>query len=202
MKDVVREYEFEQQILESWRHLVGVPLVPQIKILFPDRPADFHEEIASRYREIYDGKAIEICPPFPGLKDFLRQLKDAEILISIASSKRRHLIDTVLDHLGIADYFSLVVGATDITQHKPHPESVHFTVNKLQVPLSQTVVIGDSSFDLDMAKNAGVDAIGVTTGIHTKEYLSKSEPTHIVSGLPEVLPIILNGRKNLANPKQ
>ena len=56
------------------------------------------------------------------------------------------------------------------------------------------VVIGDSTYDLDMARGANVDAIGVTTGIHTTEILATSQPKHIVKGLDEVLPIILNGR--------
>jgi phosphoglycolate phosphatase len=88
----------------------------------------------------------------------------------------------------------MVVGAADVENHKPHPESVHMTLEQLSIPLDHAVVIGDSIFDLDMAKNAGVDAIGVTTGLHSKEMLAKSEPTHIVDGLHEVLPIILKGR--------
>jgi phosphoglycolate phosphatase len=77
----------------------------------------------------------------------------------------------------------MVVGAADVENHKPHPESVHMTLEQLSIPLDHAVVIGDSIFDLDMAKNAGVDAIGVTTGLHSKEMLAKSEPTHIVDGL-------------------
>src|SRR5262249_42877109 len=100
----------------------------------------------------------------------------------------------VLDHHLLSDYFTMVVGAQDVSNHKPHPESVHLTIENLKVPSKDVVVIGDSSFDLDMARNAGVDAIGVTTGIHTKELLQKSSPRHIVSGLHEVAPIILNGR--------
>jgi len=64
----------------------------------------------------------------------------------------------------------------------------------LHLAADEAVVIGDSSYDLDMARNAGVDAIGVTTGVHSAEVLSRSEPKYIVKGLDEVLPIILNGR--------
>lgn len=56
------------------------------------------------------------------------------------------------------------------------------------------MVIGDSVFDLDMARNAGADAIGVTTGIHTREMLAKSEPRHIVGNLDEVGKLILKGK--------
>lgn len=191
MKDVCVEYEFSEKTLELWSHLIGIPLLRQVEILFPDHKAQFHEEVAARYRDIYDKRAVEICPPFDGLEEMLRKIRDAEILISIASSKRRHLIDTVLEYHHLVSYFSLVVGAEEVSKHKPEPEAVLFSVAKLNVELNKSVVIGDSSFDLDMARNAGVDAIGVTTGIHTREHLAKSEPKHIVSSLHELTPLIV-----------
>lgn len=193
MRECCVEYKFSSKTLELWSHLIGVPLVRQVEILFPDHPHEFHEEVAARYRVIYDTKAIEICPLFKGLEEMLRELKKAEILISIASSKRRHLIDLVVEYHSLAKYFSLIVGAEEVTKHKPDPESVFYTLEKLNTKVEEAVVIGDSSFDLDMARNAGVDAIGVTTGIHTREYLAKSEPKHIVDKLTDVTALILNG---------
>lgn len=194
MRDVVIEYKLGDELLHQWSQLIGVPLLRQAEILFPDKSPGFHEELANRYRAIYDTKIIEICPLFPGLLKMLNRLHENNVLMSIASSKRRHLIDTVLEHYKLDKYFQLVVGAQDVEHHKPHPESVLLTVRDLDIPLAQTVVIGDSSFDLDMARNAGVDAIGVTTGIHTRELLEKSQPRHIVTSLDEVTPLILNGK--------
>lgn len=193
MREVVVEYNFSDETLELWSHLIGVPLFRQIEILFPDHPSEFHHEVTNRYRDIYDTKAIEICPLFPGLEEMLRKLREAEILITIASSKRRHLIDNVLEHHSLAHYFSMVVGASEVTRHKPDPESVLITMEKMGIGAAETVVIGDSTFDLDMGRNAGVDSIGVTTGVHTREHLAKSDPVHIVGGLNEVLTLILAG---------
>jgi len=195
MKDVVEEYNLTEELLVQWSHLIGVPLLRQMEILFPDKSADFHEEVVARYRDIYDTKVIEICPLFPDLEDMLIKLHKQEILMTIASSKRRNLVDAVLVHHNLDKYFRMVVGAQDVSNHKPHPESVHVTIENLGVAPGNVVVVGDSTFDLDMARNAGVDAIGVTTGIHTKELLQKSSPRHVVGGLSEVLPLILNGRK-------
>jgi phosphoglycolate phosphatase len=71
---------------------------------------------------------------------------------------------------------------------------VHYIATTLEIPHHDVVVIGDSTYDLEMARLAGVDAIGVTTGIHTRETLATASPTHIVGGLEDVLPLILNGR--------
>lgn len=202
MKVVVDEYKFEEEILEEWRHLVGVPLPKQMEIILPDRSPEFHFEVAERYRAIYDTMAVEICPPFPHMFPLLKNLKDAGVVVTIASSKRSNLVQVVIDHHELNDYFAMVVGAQEVTNHKPHPESVHITVEKLGIPHEHAIVIGDSIFDLDMAKNAGVDAIGVTTGVHTAEMLSRSEPTHIVTDLVEVEKIILNGKTKNGNGKK
>ncbi|MCC6981387.1 MAG: HAD family hydrolase [Candidatus Melainabacteria bacterium] len=194
MRQVVEEYDLHEDILTKWRDLVGVPLGKQMEIIFPNHSEEFWLEVADRYRVIYDTKTIEICPLFPDLISMLNSLRDAGIKISIASSKRRPLIEVVLDHHKLGPYFELVVGATDITHHKPHPESVHHTIKKLGLQHAETVVIGDSIYDLEMAKNAGVDAIGVTTGIHSRDILITADPLYIVDSLDEVTRIILNGR--------
>lgn len=198
MRIVVEEYELPEDILTKWRDLVGVPLGRQMEIIFPNHNEDFWLEVADRYRAIYDTKAVEFCPLFPGLMTMLDRLRTAEITMTIASSKRRHLVEAVLEHHDIASYFSLVVGASDVTHHKPHPESVHHTLKTLNTNnYDEAVVIGDSIYDLEMARNAGVDSIGVTTGIHTRDILVTAEPLCIVDSLDEVTPIILNGRGRL-----
>lgn len=194
MRAVVLEYDLGMDVFEKWSNLIGVPLVKQMEIIFPEKDGDYHLDMANRYRAIYDHKAIEICPPFPGLKDMLARLEEAEVRIAIASSKRRALIEPVLKFHALSRYFDLVVGSLEVTNHKPHPEPVHHILDKLDIPLAESVVIGDSTYDLEMAKNAGVDGIGVTTGIHTREVLATADPVHIVSGLNEALPLILNGR--------
>lgn len=189
----VEEYKLPMRIYNEWQMLIGVPLMRQMEIIFPDHAEEFWLEVATRYRAIYDVKAIEYCPLFPSLIDTLKSLKEADVKITIASSKRRHLVEAVLNHHELSHYFSLIVGAQDVANHKPHPESVHLTLQQMAIAKDDAIVIGDSTYDLDMAHSAGVDAIGVTTGIHTKEVLAGSSPKHIVAALYEVLPIILNG---------
>lgn len=194
MRLCVEEYKLPVHIYKEWQMLIGVPLMRQMEIIFPDHSEEFWLEVATRYRAIYDVRAIEYCPLFPTLIDTLQSLKEAEVKITIASSKRRHLVEEVLNHHQLSHYFSLIVGAQDVANHKPHPESVHLTLQQMAIAKNDAIVIGDSTYDLDMAHNAGVDAIGVTTGIHTKEVLAGSAPRHIVAALNEVLPIILNGK--------
>jgi phosphoglycolate phosphatase len=195
MRDLIIELGHPIELLDKWAKLVGIPLLRQMENLFPERDPQYHEDLANLYRKKYDGRVLDICPPFPGLEDMLAELNSKGVLISIATSKRRHLVEQVLVHYELTKYFSMVVGSQDVSNHKPHRESVDVTLHSLKVDPSDVVVIGDSTFDLSMARNAGVDAIGVTTGVHDAEALHTCEPKHVVSGLHEVTPIILNGRR-------
>jgi HAD superfamily hydrolase (TIGR01509 family) len=198
MRQVVDEYGLPEVILEEWRQLVGVPLERQMEVIFPDHEEQFRDEVMKRYRAIYDTKAIEICPPFPGLRLTLERLRSSGVRSSIVSSKRKHLVDVVINHHGLSNYFSLILGAQEVANHKPHPEAVHVTLKRLSLKLDEAIVIGDSIYDLDMARNAGVASIGVTTGIHSKDILTTAQPKCIVDRLEDVLPVILDGRMNVA----
>lgn len=194
MRTVASQCNFAQETLDKWIQLVGVPLAQQMEILFPGKSPEYKLSIENKYREIYDHKALEICPLFPELKEVLEQLNSAGILMSIASSKIRALVEVVLEHYSISHYFALVVGAQDVSKHKPDREAVDRTIANLKVPRGNVIVVGDTTFDLDMARNAGVDSIGITTGVHTARELQESSPRYVVSSLNEALPLILNGR--------
>src|ERR1700733_7025907 len=144
MQQCIDEYILSTTVFEEWRVLIGVPLMRQMEIIFPDKSEEFWLEVATRYRAIYDTQAIEICPLFPCLIEMLQRLQKSDIKITIASSKRRYLIQAVLDHHNLSHYFSLIVGAQDVANHKPHPESVLQTLDKLNVAAANAVVIGDS----------------------------------------------------------
>ena len=191
-------YGFSDTLVDAWKQLIGVPLDEQARIILPGEHPKFHSEVAEKYRELYNSQAVELCPPFPSLAIVLDRLRACGILTTIASSKRKLIIDPVLEHYKLEGFFHLVLGADCVTNHKPHPEPVLNTLKRLQCEPEEAVVIGDSKYDLQMAKNAGVDSIGVTTGIHTREDLDSTEPNAVVDTLDQALELILNGREKAA----
>ena len=198
MLQVVQEYGFSMELMEQWKDLIGVPLPHQVEIILPGFTSEYHQQIADRYRQIYDCNLVALCPPFPSLFKILDSLNKNRITTTIASSKRRDIVEPILHHHKIRNFFPLVIGAQDVAKHKPDPESVLNTLAKFNILPEETVVIGDSRYDLEMARNAGVDAIGVTTGIHTREVLLESKPVSVVDNLDQVLEIILRGRQQVA----
>lgn len=191
-------YGFPQSVVEHWKQLIGVPLNNQSEIILPSSDKKFQDEVADKYREFYNDRCVELCPPFPALFHVLETLRKANITITIATSKKKTIVDPVLEHYNITNYFSLVIGAEGVKHHKPHPEAVLNTLAHHKCAREEAVVIGDSHFDLEMARNAGVDAIGVSTGVHGPEILRQATPISVVGNLTDALELILNGNNKVA----
>jgi phosphoglycolate phosphatase len=192
MTAVGRKMNFPASIIDEWKDLIGLPIVRQMEIILPERDAAFHMEVVDCYRTIYDAEAVELCPLFPGVLEALKTIRDRGIMLSIATSKRHILVEAVLKSYNIDSWFELILGADDVKNHKPHPETVLTTLKKLSINPAEAVVVGDSTFDLQMAEEAGVDGIGVTTGTQTRDVLVVCKTISIVSHLSEIVPIILN----------
>ena len=186
-------YGFDDIFVERWSHMIGISLRDQTRMLLPDEKPEFQLEVAEKYREFYNLNFLELCPPFEDLEHMLFELNSKDIKVTIASSKKSYLIEEVLAHLKMESSFKMVIGHDRVLNHKPHPESVSVTMKGLGHVEAETVVIGDSIYDLEMAKNAGVDAIGVVTGIHDRDHLAKAQPVSVVNSLKEVLEVILKG---------
>lgn len=192
MQSVVKEFGFAKSVLEEWRHLIGVPLFTQMEIILPNGDQVLREQVIQRYRTIYDAGLLQATPLFPDALETLETLKAAGVKMGIVSSKRTIQVDRVLEHLNCRSFFDVVLGAQDVEHHKPHPQGVYVTLERLSIEKKNAVVVGDSHYDLNMAHNAGVDAIAVTTGVHARETLSTANPRFIVDRLSEILPIVLN----------
>ena len=194
MAAVGRQLDLPESIIDEWQHLIGLPIVKQMEIILPERDEAFHKEVVNCYRTIYDAEAVELCPLFPDALETLKAIRDGGVSISIASSKRHILVESVIKSHGIGDWFELILGADDVKNHKPHPESVLTTLKKLSINAAEAVVVGDSTFDLVMAEEAGVDGIGVTTGTQVRDILVACKTKSVVSRLSEIVPIILNAK--------
>src|SRR5271170_5029972 len=139
-----REYRLPEPVLEEWQHLIGVPIMQQMQIIFPEKDNAFWQEAAERYRTIYGAKLLEYAPLFPDTLLVLQSLKKAGVEMTIVSSKTSNQIKRVLEHAEISSFFALVLGADDVLNHKPHPEAVLFTLQELSIRREDAMVIGDS----------------------------------------------------------
>ncbi|MBB3772882.1 phosphoglycolate phosphatase [Angulomicrobium tetraedrale] len=171
--------------------IVGLSLVEAMRELGdhdPDFPA---EAMADLYREAFREIRAEpgfLEPMFPGVRAVLDRLAAREdVLMGIATGKSQRGVAAVLQHHGLEGRFVTIQTADDAPS-KPHPAMVLQAIEAAGVRPEDTVLIGDTSFDMIMARAAGARAIGVTWGYHAAELLNRSGAERLIDDADHLVP--------------
>lgn len=166
------------------RHVIGLGLVDAMRHAVPDLPLDRYQAMVDRYRFHYLAGDHELAL-FKGVPTLLERLKDGGHLLAIATGKSRAGLERALDHSGLRPYF-LASRCADECHSKPHPQMLEELMAEFGVAESSTVMIGDTSHDLLMASNAGVDGLAVTYGAHPHEHLLEHRPVACLHSVAEL----------------
>lgn len=156
--------------------IIGLGLPEAIAVLYPDlRDVLLIERFRMAYAEHY--LALEAAPSalFPGVAEGLEAFRQAGYRMAVATGKTRRGLQRVLEGRGWADYFE-ATRCADETASKPDPLMLREILTQCGVSPRRALMIGDSCFDLQMARNAGVDAVGVGYGAQSLESLQGFEP--------------------------
>jgi phosphoglycolate phosphatase len=153
------------------RRLVGLTLEIAIARLLPEAEDAKHRALADAYREIVHGLRMGNAqgtleePLFPGIRELIEALGAPEIFLGVATGKNRRGLEHTLGLHGLRERFHTLQTA-DVCRSKPDPEMVLRAMAETGIGPASTVVIGDTSFDMAMARAAGATAIGVAWGYH------------------------------------
>ena len=162
--------------LDYAKSLIGTPLVKMgVNLCGEDRAAEF----VDTYRMSYLDWGAEMIRYFDGMEDLLKDLNKAGLTCAVVTSKRRDSLDKNLDFLKGHDLFDLLVTKESTDFFKPHPAPVEYALTGLNVEAKQSVMIGDTHYDIECAQGAGVRTIGVTWGAEPEQELMKSRPDDI-----------------------
>lgn len=174
--------------------IVGLSLDVAIPRLAPELPAEAHRQMIEGYKAAYmDLRAVngvaQSSPLYPHAREVLEALQaQPETLLGVATGKSRRGLDKLIDGHGLQGVF-VTQQVADFHPSKPHPAMIHTALAETGVEARDAVMIGDTSFDMDMAQAAGVRAIGVDWGYHGRGRLGAAE--RILSDFRE-LPGALN----------
>ena len=182
---------------EEIRRVVGLPLDKAIKILNSKVTLPTINRIRDGYRTAWTKlrKYSQLHEPlYPNVVETLDELTISGWKLGIATGKSYHGLIHTLDCHQVTDYFSTLQTA-DRAHGKPHPEMLIKAMEEVATNTDNTVMIGDTTFDMEMAKNAGVPAIGVTWGYHSGEELALSGALKLIHDYSE-LTVVLNLMKS------
>ncbi len=170
------------------RGRIGQAIVTSLPGLLPETSAEDLERFLAAYREVYVNTVTATPPPlFPGVRRLLNELNAADIATGIATSKSRSGLDRALAADQLEDAFPPSLRATaDDGPSKPHPKMLLDLLERTWHEAGDALMVGDTTFDLDMAHAAGVRAVAVTCGAHDRATLAASRPDAIVATAAEV----------------
>ncbi|WP_321390000.1 HAD-IA family hydrolase [Emcibacter sp.] len=166
---------------EPVRRIVGLSLLRAIEDVFPDLHVDHHmsirEAFIDRFQQLRAEEHEE--PLFDDVREVLESLNDEGYLLGVATGKsRRGLINTLKNH-DLEKYF-ITLNTADDGPGKPHPSMLLNAMRDAGAEPEETVMVGDTTYDIQMAKAARVRAIGVSWGYHPENELSTAGADHII----------------------
>jgi phosphoglycolate phosphatase len=164
------------------RHVIGLGLVDALTYLFPELDASGYEDVADRYRYHYLARDHDILL-FDGAREMLEELSGAGLLLAVATGKSRHGLARALEAVGLSTFFH-ATRCADETFSKPHPAMLLELMHELGALPENTLMVGDTVHDLEMARNAGVSPVAVTYGAHPRESLVARAPLCCFDTLP------------------
>jgi phosphoglycolate phosphatase len=165
-------------------YVIGLGLHDALQHAGPGLPPERYPELGRRYRHHYVARQHELVL-FPGTLDMLQALKSRSHLLGVATGKARRGLDQALAQSDLGGLFDATRTA-DETAGKPHPLMLQELMAVLGVEPERTLMIGDTTHDLQLAANAGTDRVGVSYGAHEPQALHGLGPLFVAHSTREL----------------
>lgn len=172
---------------QSVKDIIGLSLETAAEVLFGDK-ADT-QLIAQTYKSVYRERDITPAPLFEGVEDVFKHLRAQGYQLAIATGKSRKGLNRLLAEHQLVDYFCATRTACE-SESKPHPDMLHQILQQTGVHPTDAIMVGDTIIDMTLAKNAGVDGLAVTFGVHSEAQMQALAPkafVHQFSAIPAVI---------------
>ena len=174
------------------RRIIGLPWDESVRTLLPGAGAAEFARIRAYYDAVAHGERTR--PPreqalFPGVPEMLDAVAASGYLLAIITSRSSNRLHELLEEQGIGHRF-VSLKTTDHGPGKPNPHLMLQTLSEIGVDRGDAVMVGDTTFDILMARNAGTAAVGVSWGVHEPHELREAGAHHVVEALQEILPTL------------
>jgi phosphoglycolate phosphatase len=168
------------------KYIIGLGLQDALRYVAPDLAATEYPKLAERYRHHFFSTEEEALL-FDGVSALLAQLADEGYLLAVATGKGRKGLDRALEQTGLAQCFH-ASRCADETHSKPHPAMLLELMDRLGTTPGRTLMVGDTTHDLQMAANAGCPAIAVAAGAHDRAQLEVLRPLVCLPSVSHLAP--------------
>lgn len=169
---------------EAAAYVIGMGLTEALAHAAPDVLPAQYPQLGLRYRYHYARHQDDVCL-FDGVLPLLELLRERGHLLAVATGKSRRGLDEALQHVALRGRFDASRTA-DQTAGKPHPLMLQELMSELDVKPERTLMIGDTTHDLQMAQNARCASVGVSYGAHPSDSFAALSPLHIAHSVGDL----------------
>jgi phosphoglycolate phosphatase len=149
-------------------------------------------QVRQYFLEYYGAHNAELTIPYPGISGLLQNLQNRSVMLAVASNKYHKATEKLIQHFFPDIKFTAVFGQRENVPTKPDPTIVYDILEVAQVDKSEVLYVGDSGVDMLTAKNAGIDAAGVSWGFRPRSEMEVFSPKYFVDKAEEILRIVDN----------
>jgi len=175
MRNAFQELGLPDRADKELQQVIGLGLVEAMTALVPGEDEAFYEDLSESYRRHWLSSPPGLTRFFDGIHELLTQLHAADIPMAVATGKSRRGLNKQFTEEDIGHLF-VTSRCADETVSKPAPDMLLEIIEEMNVPASQTLMIGDTEFDMQMAEAAGCDRIAVSYGVHDAVKLAAYKP--------------------------
>ena len=178
---------FNQQPIPAYHFMVGNGVRKLIERAQPDADEKTIDELLSIFREYYDLHCMDDTRPYPGIPELLQELIEKNVAIAVASNKYQNAVTRIVEHYFPDVPFVSIQGQLDGRPSKPDPSIIFSILAEHPTPKTDVLYIGDSGVDMETARRACVESIGVSWGFRPVSELRQAYADNIVSAPSEIL---------------
>ena len=181
-------YSFDKSIIER---SMGCTTEECIARLIGNRDPEVIERLTAAYNVIYNREGLDMINLFDGVLETIQRLHSKGIKIAITSNNIVSAISYVAERLGLMPYLECIVGVECVEHGKPEPDIAIEAMRRAGVTAEESLVVGDSTYDMGMGRNAGCHCCGVSYGCDTPQTLTESGAEWIIGNFRELEKIVL-----------
>jgi phosphoglycolate phosphatase len=173
--------------VDETEKLIGEGLTKLMEKALGEEGVGLKDAVMKEFLDYYSAHITDNSSLYPFVGEILQKL--AGFKKAIISNKREYLSVKLLEELDILKYFDLVIGSDTAPERKPSPVPVMYALSKLGVKPQEAVIVGDSNYDIEAGRKAGMRTVAVTYGYGEKGYLAGAD--HVIGSFND-LPLILD----------
>jgi phosphoglycolate phosphatase len=182
----LKPYGLKDLTVDDTIKMVGEGITRLIEKILGNGKSQMEDEVIKRFLEYYSEHLVDYSSIYPYVRETLEKLDGFKK--AVISNKREYLSTNLLEKLDLLKYFNLIVGSDTVAERKPSPVPVIYVFTRLGVTPYESIIVGDSNYDIEAGRKAGVKTVAVTYGYRERQYLMNAD--YMIDSMVDLLSLL------------